>query len=356
MQENKQQVTFNISSLTIIKIIGIFLFLGFLYLIRDVLIVVFISVIFAAALNPLVNFFQRRKIPRAISISFIYLIILGIIASIIILVVPVFIDQTNQIVENFPQWREKISETLSTIQQTSKIELSSKKLLPQNLGEDLGQIGQNVFLKIIDIFGGFITFIFILIIIFYLLLEVKAMKKIVQFVIPDKFQFYTIQLFSQMQNKISLWARGQLILCLVIGVLSYVGLLILNVKYALLLALIAGICECIPYFGPILGAIPAIFLAFNQSPLTALLVVVLYFIIQQLENHLLVPKIMGEMTGLNPVLVIIVVLIGQKLYGPVGMLLSIPVATTLFILVKDYFELRKEEERKRVLNLKDDQK
>lgn len=270
----------------------------------------------------------------------------------IVLIVPIFVNQTNQVIENFPQWHKKISETFVNFQQTFNFNLSPKKALLQNWGEDLGQIGQNVFLKIIDIFGGFVTFVFVLIMIFYLLLEVKAMKKIIQSVVPDKFQFYVIQLFSQVQNKISLWARGQLILCLTIGIVSYVGLLILGVKYALLLALIAGICECIPYFGPILSAIPAVLLAFTQSPLTALLVIALYFVIQQLENHLLVPKIMGTAVGLNPVLVIIIILIGGKLYGPIGMLLSIPIATTLFILIKDYFELRKEEERKRVVNLK----
>ncbi|MEK9129915.1 MAG: AI-2E family transporter [Patescibacteria group bacterium] len=343
MKEPITQVNFNISSLTIVKVVGIFLIFGLLYLIRDVLIVVFISLILAAALNPLVNFFQSKKIPRIISISLIYIIVLGILSLVIILIVPVFINQINQIIETFPQWKGKVSEIFNTIQQSTQMEnfsATSKKFLLQDWNENLSQIGQNVFFKIVDIFGGAITFISVLIIVFYLLLEVKAIKKIIRDVIPEKFHSFIIQFFSQAQNKISLWSRGQLILCLAIGILSYIGLLILGVKYALLLALIAGICECIPYLGPILGSIPAIFLAFTQSPLTALLVIILYVIIQQLENHLLVPKIMGNVVGLNPVLVIIVVLVGGKLYGPVGMLLAIPIATTLFILIKDYFEFK----------------
>ena len=347
--ETKNQVTINISFLTIMKVIGVFLALGFLYLIRDILIIVLISIILAVALNPLVNFFQRKKIPRIASISLIYLVILSTFVFVVVLIVPVFIDQTNQMVENFPQWKEKILSTLNTIQQTSRIEnfeITSKKFLTQDLNENLAQIGQNIFFWIVNIFGGLVTFIFVLILIFYLLLESSTIKKSIQSIVPDRFQIYVDQLFFQIQNKISLWTRGQLILCLVVGILSYIGLLILGVKYALLLALIAGVCECLPYFGPILGAIPAIFLAFMQSPITALLVIALYFIIQQLENHLLVPKIMGEIVGLNPVLVIIVVLVGGELYGPIGMLLSIPIATVAFIFLKDFFELKKIKEEK----------
>ncbi|MBI4653244.1 AI-2E family transporter [Candidatus Kuenenbacteria bacterium] len=342
--ETKNQTTINISSLTIIKIIGIFLFLGFLYLIRDVLIIVFISGILAAILNPIVNFLQRKKIPRIIAILLIFFIILGILALIVTTIVPIFVDQINQIIKNFPQWKEKISEQFLKIETFGFLNMRDSL---QNWSEqNLTQVGENIFLKIINIFGSLISFISVLIIVFYLLLEVEAIKKIIQSVIPTKFQSYTIQLFTQMQNKLSLWLRGQLILCLVIGTLSFIGLLILGVKSALLLALIAGIFEIIPYLGPILGAIPAVLLAFTQSPLTALLVIILYVLIQQLENNLLVPKIMSKTVGLNPVIIIIVFLIGGKLYGLIGALLAIPVATALSVLIKDYFELKRKEEKK----------
>lgn len=346
MQE-KNQITINISSLTIIKIIGIFLILGFLYLIRDVLIIVFISGILAAALNPMVNFLQRKKIPRIIAILFIFLILLSILGLIITAIIPIFTEQFSQIIENFPQWKEKISGQFLKMENWG---FNAQDFL-QNWGnKNAAQVGEDIFSKIINIFGSLITFISILVIVFYLLLEVEAIKKIIQSIIPNKFQSYTAKLFIQMQNKISLWLRGQLILCLIIGILSYIGLLILGVKYALLLALIAGIFECIPYLGPILGAIPAIFLAFIQNPLTGFLVIILYLIIQQLENTLLVPKIMSKTVGLNPVIILVVFLIGGKLYGPIGALLAIPVATALSVLIKDYFELKREEERKRVDN------
>jgi len=122
---------------------------------------------------------------------------------------------------------------------------------------------------------------------------------------------------------------------LTIFVLDFVGLWILGVKYALILALIAGITEFIPYLGPILGAIPAVFLAFTQSPILALFTAILFFIVQQLENNLLVPKIMEKAVGLNPIVSIVALMIGFSIDGVVGALLSIPIATAATVIIED---------------------
>ncbi|MBU4332000.1 AI-2E family transporter, partial [Patescibacteria group bacterium] len=147
-----------------------------------------------------------------------------------------------------------------------------------------------------------------------------------------------------MQKKIGSWLRGQVILMIIIGILSYIGLLILGVRYALLLALFAGLMEIIPYIGPIFGAVPAVFIALTQSPIKGLLVIVLYLIIQQLENNLIVPKIMKRAVGLNPIVVILVILIGGKIAGIVGALIAVPVATAFSVMLKDFLDLRKQGE------------
>jgi predicted PurR-regulated permease PerM len=127
-----------------------------------------------------------------------------------------------------------------------------------------------------------------------------------------------------------------MILSLVIFTLTYIGLSILQVKYALVLAMLAGAFELVPYVGPIMAAIPAIFLAFVQLPYLALFVIILYFIIQQLENTFIVPKVMGHVTGLNPIVVLIAVLIGAKIGGIVGTLMAVPVATALSTFLYDF--------------------
>jgi len=171
-----------------------------------------------------------------------------------------------------------------------------------------------------------------------MVVEENAIKKLVWSVAPEKHQVYIMHLVNRMQQKIGLWLRGQLILSLSIFVLTYVGLLILGVKYALVLALIAGLLEFIPYLGPTLSAIPAVFLAFTQAPALALFTLGLYYIIQMVENNILVPKIMQKTVGLNPIISISALLVGYKLAGVVGAILSIPVATAVSVFIKDVFD------------------
>ncbi len=129
--------------------------------------------------------------------------------------------------------------------------------------------------------------------------------------------------------------QGQLFLGVIVGVLVYIGLSLLGIRFALLLAIIAGILELVPYIGPVLSAIPAVILAFFQAPILALWILILYIVVQQLENYLLVPVIMKKVVGLNPVVVIIALLIGGKLLGILGIILAVPAAAVLAEFFKD---------------------
>jgi predicted PurR-regulated permease PerM len=154
-----------------------------------------------------------------------------------------------------------------------------------------------------------------------------------------------MNMFVRVQDKLGLWLRAQLLLSGIIFLVTWIGLLILGVKYSLVLALIAGITEVIPFIGPIIGAIPAVLLAFLQSPIKALLVLILYLVIQQLEGNILVPKVMQKTVGLNPIVVIVVILLGAKIAGVLGALLSIPVAVAIMTIAGDWFGVVAEEVR-----------
>jgi predicted PurR-regulated permease PerM len=161
------------------------------------------------------------------------------------------------------------------------------------------------------------------------------MREFIQSITPGKHKKYVSDIISKIQHRLGYWLRGQLLLSLIIFCLTYIGLTILGVKYALILALIAGIFEIVPFLGPIISAIPGIFFAFTiQGFGTAIWVVLLYFIIQQLENNLIVPKVMGKSTGLNPLVVILAILVGARLGGIVGALLAVPVATAISVYVE----------------------
>jgi len=345
MENSDQTIQVSITTLTVIKIIIILILLYFLYLIGDIIIIMFVSLVFASAFDPWVDWLNQRKIPRSIGILLIYLALFAMVALAVYLIIPPITREIADLSQNFPRYFDKLISLFSKLRQYSYEHglLDNIKNSLSNFAANLPIAAGGVFTTLSGIVGGIVSFFLILVLTFYMVVEENAMKKLIWSVAPAKHQAYLMLLVSRMQQKIGLWLRGQLILCLSIFILDYAGLLILHVKYALVLALIAGLTEFVPYFGPIIGAVPAVFLAFFQSPTLALFVAALYYIVQFLENHILVPKIMQKAVGLNPIVSIIALLIGFKVAGVVGAILSIPLATALSVFIKDLFDSRTSE-------------
>ena len=354
MEISKRPININISTVTIVKFILILLALYFFYLVREILVIIFVSLILASALDPWVDWMHKRKIPRGLGIIFIYLILFVIISFAFYLIIPPIVSQVKELSITFPHYLEKVISGVSALK-----EYASQHGVLDNLKGSLDAFAANlegaaggVFSTVSGIVGGILSFFLILVMTFYMVVEESAMKKIIWSVAPAEYQPYIMQLISRMQGKIGLWLRGQLILSLIIFVLTFLGLKILGVNYALTLALIAGLTEFIPYLGPILASIPAIFLAFTQSPMLALFTLGLYYIIQLMENHIIVPKLMQKVVGLNPIVSIVVLLVGFKVAGVIGAILSLPVATAIGVFLKDLFEGKgtREDVAKRISN------
>lgn len=350
MEIDKKPININITMATVIKIILILVLLYFLILIQDVLAVLFVSLIFSSAVDPWVDWMQKRKIPRAFGVLLIYLAAFTIIGTTIYLIIPPIANEVGELSNNFPKYIEKISSGITVLKDYS-IQHGILDNIKNNLGSlsaNLQRAAGSIFSTVTGIFGGIFSFFLVLVMTFYMVVEENAIKKLVWSLAPAQHQPYVMQLVNRMQKKMGLWLRGQLILSFVIFVLTYIGLSLLGVRYALVLALVAGITEFIPYLGPMIGAIPAVLLAFLQEPIMALFVVVLYMIIQWTENNILVPKIMQKAVGLNPIISIAVLLMGFKVAGVVGAILAIPVATAISVFVQDVFE-SKEAAQKEIL-------
>jgi len=344
MAIDKKIFNINISTLTLIKMIVVVIVLYFLWLISDILGILFVSLIFASAVDPWIDWFQRHRIPRSIGILIIYLISLIVVGSVIYLIIPPIINETAALSKDLPHYIEKVNTVFSDF----KIYAGKHNLTGgmsnaiESLNGSLKNATSGIFSTISSVFGGIFSFFLILVITFYMVVEENALKKTVWTITPDKHQTYVIGLINRIQKKIGLWLRGQLLLCLIVFLLTYMGLSIFGIKYALILALIAGLTEAVPYLGPTLAAIPAVFLAFTQSPMLALVVVALYFVIQLVENHILAPKIMQKAVGLNPLISISVLMIGFQIGGVLGAVLSIPVATAGSVIVKDLFNYKRQ--------------
>ncbi len=332
--------TVDVSWLTFLKVAVFLLGVFFLYFIRDVLFILFFAIVLASAFDPIVSWFEKFKIPRSLAILLIYIFFLGAIALFIVTLVPVFITQAQELLKILPQYFDRAVNGYESI-------VASRVFgdLDQLLSQATRVFGNNssVFSFLSGVVGGVFSVVIILVITFYLLVEENAIKKTFRFLAPPRHQPYLTQLFSRIQLKIGMWLRGQLILSLIVGLMAFIGLSILGLPYALVLGLMAALFEFVPYLGPILAAIPAILLGLFISPLLALFVLILYLVLQRVENDILVPKVMQRTIGLNPLITIVSLLVGGKLGGVMGMLLAIPVATAMSVVIADFFESREED-------------
>ena len=346
MSSSKNPIYINITTSGVIKIILVFILFYFLFIIRDILAILFISLILSSSIDPLVDMMQKKKISRSLGVIIIYFFLFLLFGGIIYLIIPPIVEQASELSQKFPildtvvGWFNFIKDIF--------FENGALNFLGENfqtLSPNLQNAASGFFNTVTDIFGTIFSFFLILVMTFYMSVEENSIKKIIWSLAPKKNQVYIMHLVNRMQKKIGLWIRGQLILSFIIFVLTFIGLSILGVKYALILALVAGLTEFVPYLGPIFASIPALFLSFTQGGFTFMIFVgVLYYIIQLVENNIIVPKLMQKVVGLNPIIIIAVLMIGFQVAGPIGAILSIPVATALNVFLSDFFDLKSKEE------------
>lgn len=315
-----------ISYKTIIFIVLVLLGIVALWFVRNILVLFFLCFIFMEAINPTVSKFEKIKIPRPLAIIFIYLMILAVLFFAIAGLVPPLIEQTSALVKALPEIIQKINFFgLSANDITSQLKLTEK--LPS-------RIADTVITVFTDIFSIFLVFV----ITFYLLLERKKMDndclKIFGQKICDKF----IKIVDNLEKRLGTWVKAELILMTIIGILYYLAFTILGIKYAIPLAILAGLLEIIPSFGPIVTNTFAAIIGFAISPITAVLAVVCGMFIHWLENNLITPKVMKESCGLNPVVTILLLATGAKLAGIAGMILAVPVYMTIETIIKVIIE------------------
>ena len=314
----------DISHKTIFFIAGFLLLLWALYQIIDVIVLLFIAIILMAGLSPVVKYLSTWKLPKTLSIGIAYLLIITVIAGLFSLMITPLIEQTTNLIQTLPQ---TIGNVLPPF------------IDPKILQNELSNVASNALSFSLILFNNLLAIISLLVITFYLLLEREKLDaRIAQLFVGREDQVkLTVR---KIEDKLGSWVRGQLALSLIIGTLAYLALFILQVPYALPLAILAGLFEVVPVIGPIISAIPAILVAFTVSPLTAGFVAIAYFIIQQLENSLIVPQVMKKAVGLNPLIVILTVSIGGKLLGISGALLAVPITVVIQILIEDLFQAK----------------
>ena len=334
-----QKQTIDISYESIFRVVLVLLVLFLLFYLRQIIFIIFISVIVALIMNPAVGKMKEKKIPRVIGASILFLAALAIIGLFFYIIVPPLAKEISQLAAQFPAYINNMNIDYSTI---------SEQQIDDRLAEPIQEVlfEASKFLKnttaailsgIFELLGGLLSVVLIAVISFYLVIEKKGIEKFVKAVIPYDFQPRALRVIKKIEVKLGKWFIGQLFLGFIVGFITFIGLSLLGVPYAMVLAIIAGFMELIPYLGPTLAGIPAVIIAFTISPFLALLTLILYFLIQEFENYVIVPKVMQKSVGLHPVIIIIAILVGYQFAGIIGVILSVPVATIASIILEDLY-------------------
>lgn len=323
------------STQIIIKVIVAGLVLWFLWMIREILLILLLAIILASAMEPLVNYLKRHKIPRSVSVTAVYVLVLGVLGWLIYSIIPLVVDQTKVLISNFPRYLQIFQDRFGSVLGSSSVSSLFRQLFSGLTSE------QGVVSSTFGIFNGVISGISILIIAFYLVAEQQGMNRLISSMVPGHHREFTVGVLEKIQKKMGLWILGQIIASVVMFLITWAGLSALRIQYALVLAIIAGVLEIIPYIGPIISAIPAMFFGLVQVPGGGmgmmLIVALLYFLLHELEGYILIPKIMEKTVGISPLAVLLAVLVGFKLAGAVGIVIAVPVVGAITVVLAEFW-------------------
>ena len=375
METENKGISINITPSSIFKGILMILGLYFIFYIKDIVLVVLVSVVIASGIEPLIKWFGKYKLSRIPAAIVTYLGLFSIFAGLFYFFIPSLLNETSTFLSSVPQYLQStslwnplnldqnsvatsqkvvqnISDAISNPQQLVKditndqvkITLeSASKSTSFGLSDlikgirDITANSSDGLIKIVSlVFGGLFSFILMIVLSFYLAVQEDGVAQFLSLISPVKHEKYIVDLWKRSQIKIGHWMQGQMLLGILVAVLVYLGLMILGIKNALLLAVLAGCFEIIPVFGPMLSAIPGVMTAFIDGGVTlALITTGLYIIIQQFENHLIYPLVVKKIVGVSPILVILALIIGAKLAGFIGIILSVPIVSTIMEFVDD---------------------
>lgn len=303
----------------------------------DVLVALFLAVVVSSALDPIVTWLEKKKIPRILGTLAIYIVAVFILAFIIYAIIPIALSEFSSLLNSL---NEKISRP-----DLAFINISQ---LVDAINEGLGRVtnvlisGSQSFLDITSrFFGGIALTVSVFVLSFYLTVGKDGVERFLLTILPPTYEARAIELYTKVRRKIGRWLRGQLLLSLVIGVAVFFGLWLLGVKYSLILGILAGIFELVPYVGPIFSGSVAVLVAATDSLTLGVYALLLFILIQQIENNVLVPAVMSLTTSLNPVVILISLLVGAKLFGFIGLVLAVPAAVLLQEIIEDWSETRK---------------
>lgn len=333
MDGEKQGIS--IASGTIIKILVIGAAAYALWQLSTLVLLLLSAIVIASAVEPGVSFFTKRKFPRALGVVSVYVMVFAAFAALIWFFVPPMLDEAIALLAVAPQYLSQVESFSLPFLQSAGVGPSLAENII-NLQNTFADTGAGVLQFFSSIFGGAFYLILTVVVSIYFSLQETGVDDFLKIVTPAKHRDYVLSLWKRSHKKIGLWMQGQLLLSLIITILLYLGLSLLGVPYALILALFAGVMELIPVFGSFVAAVPGIGVALLTGDLTLTLIVAgFYLVVNQFQAHLIYPLVVQKIVGVAPILVIIALIAGGQLAGFLGVLLSVPIAAVVQEFVND---------------------
>ncbi len=339
MEEAPRKVVMSVSTGSVIKVLIALGLAAVLLYLMDVVLVLLTAIIIATAVEPAIKWLVSFKVPRIIATFIIYVGLLGIISAFFYFIVPPFLDDLASFMVMLPKKVTALnvnSPGLGTdffSWQKALQGLSSSESLgqaAQNLATSLSTASQSILGTLTTVFGGVLSFFLIIVLSFYLAVQDAGIEDFLRLITPLKHEQYILGFWRRTQHKISRWIQGQFILAIIVGFLVYIGLRIFQVQNPLFLAMISAVFEIIPVFGPFVGSIPGVLVAFTQGGLPfGIVIALMYLVILQIESNVIYPLVAKKVLHVPAIVVVIALVVGAKLGGLLGVLLSVPIAAVL---------------------------
>lgn len=315
-----------------------------LWLLRDLALLVLTAIIISSAIEPQIAFFMRYRLPRFVATMLVYALVFGSIFSLLYFFFPPIIADAASFFSAMPRYLEAVNAAtaIPNISTTSSLMIGGSGL--QSFVQTLLSFqsvftatSEGVLQLLITFFGGIFSLALVIVLSFYFALQDTGVDDFLRMIMPVKYEEYSVDLWKRSQKKIALWMQGQILLSVIVGILVYLGLLIIDVPYALLIAVFTAIAEIIPIFGAIIAGAIAIIVGYSDGGIsTAAIILGLYVVINQFESNLIYPLIVKKIIGIPPLLVIVALIAGYTLLGFIGALLAVPLAAIALEFISDF--------------------
>lgn len=346
---SERPLSITITPGTILTTIVILLLVWLAFVLQGLVLIVLTAIVLASAMEPGIHWFMKHRLPRALAVAVLYLIVLGTLFGIAYVFFPPLLQQTRNFVSSLPEYLNTLN--VSNFVPAGLIPSSSPSGTPSSITDALSQLesiftptSEGAFRALSGIFGGVVSFIIIIVLSFYFAVEETGVDDFLRIVVPLEHQAYAVNLWKRSHRKIGLWIQGQLVLSCIMGIFAFLWLTILQVHFAFVLALVAATAELIPIFGPLIAGVTAVAVAAASEPTsTVLLVAVGFLVLHELEANLIYPLVVKKVVGVPPLLVILALFAGAELAGFFGLILSVPIAGAIQELVNDILKRNERE-------------